>query len=112
MIEKKKTNLPWSAAPTNPAAAIDKNGAPVFRAFDIGYSGAEITSYIVDRVNACAGLSNDAVDGGWNFLEMINYTKSLEAALREIIEIDRHAHADESRATLIARAALIAARSK
>lgn len=34
-------------------------------------------------VNALAGLSDDALDGGWNFKEMSAYVKKLERIVRE-----------------------------
>lgn len=34
-------------------------------------------------VNALAGLSDDALDGGWNFKEMSAYVKKLERIVRD-----------------------------
>jgi len=39
---------------------------------------------IVSCVNALEGLSNEALEGGWNFKEMSYYTKSLELRIAQL----------------------------
>lgn len=41
---------------------------------------------IVSCVNALEGLSNDALDGGWNFKSMSDYCKDIESQRNELLE--------------------------
>ena len=41
---------------------------------------------IVSCVNALEGLSNDALDGGWNFKSMSKYCKDIESQRNELLE--------------------------
>ena len=41
---------------------------------------------IVSCVNALDGLSNDALDGGWNFKSMSNYCKNIESQRDALLE--------------------------
>lgn len=50
---------------------------------------------IVQCVNACEGLPNDALDGGWTALGMSHYAKSLEDALAEAIDWIETVHEGE-----------------
>jgi hypothetical protein len=59
--------------------AIDKNGDVVELCGS--YEADCNLDRMLDCTNACEGLSNDALDGGWKASELIAYTVKLENAL-------------------------------
>ena len=76
---------------------------------------------IVACVNALDGLSNDALEGGWNFKEMSAYAKTLEEELasykrmfnrsiRELAEITELCGGDENAIAIDCVKDLLAAR--
>ncbi len=71
----------------------DKNSQLVCDLWDNGNNHCDARR-IVDCVNALEGLSSDALDGGWNFREMSDYAKKLEAEnaelKKELDEIRKH----------------------
>ena len=54
--------------------------------------GEEVASRIVACVNACAGLPQDALDGGWTALGMSKYAKSVESQRDELLELVKQSY--------------------
>ena len=82
------TKEPWEAVNRGDDYADDidatnESGHQVTLALSVGKVNAR---RIVACVNACAGLSNDALDGGWTAADLSAYAKQLEQQRDELLE--------------------------
>lgn len=79
------TPEPWSKNAISPTV-YDSEGIAILRCEGrtlIAENEAN-ASRIVACVNACVGVSDDALDGGWKAVEISAYAKSLEAQLAAV----------------------------
>jgi hypothetical protein len=88
MSEIKHTPDPWRTTELDRVIAdtIQKVNDDYFIADCFGPDAKANARRIVACVNACAGLSQDALDGGWKAVEIIAYSRSLEQQRDQLLD--------------------------